>query len=188
MKFYIYELIDPRDGQIFYIGKGSRNRVDHHEGEAARGVVSRKCDRIREIVASGHSVQKRIAARFADEYSAYEAERRAIEAIGLARLTNMQRGGVWANLAKAVLGREPFREKNIRILIPQLRRCLREYCTHGALFACGVDISSAFLAILKNLLEDVGIHRMMGLLELSEVEPNIFEGKSIKGGYALDKQ
>ena len=32
--FYTYELIDPRDGTVFYIGKGNGSRRYAHEKEA----------------------------------------------------------------------------------------------------------------------------------------------------------
>ena len=75
--FYVYELIDPRDGAVFYVGKGKRDRIDAHEGEAFRGITSNKCDRIREIWAAGKRVDKREVARFmlAVDALAYEAER-----------------------------------------------------------------------------------------------------------------
>ena len=30
LAYYVYCLIDPRDGNIFYVGKGVGNRVFHH--------------------------------------------------------------------------------------------------------------------------------------------------------------
>ena len=30
VKYYVYRLIDPRNGQTFYVGKGKRNRVFMH--------------------------------------------------------------------------------------------------------------------------------------------------------------
>ena len=35
-RFYVYELIDPRDGKVFYIGKGQGRRIYGHEAEAAQ--------------------------------------------------------------------------------------------------------------------------------------------------------
>jgi hypothetical protein len=48
-KWYVYELIDPRTNRPFYVGKGSGNRIDHHEKEADKGVCSKKCNLIREL-------------------------------------------------------------------------------------------------------------------------------------------
>lgn len=57
--FYVYRLIDPRDSQTFYIGKGTGNRLFHHVAQANdlpdRG--SLKFDRIRDIERSGFKVQ-----------------------------------------------------------------------------------------------------------------------------------
>ena len=34
LEWYVYALIDPRDGRLFYIGKGKGNRVFAHAHEA----------------------------------------------------------------------------------------------------------------------------------------------------------
>ncbi len=34
LKFYVYRLIDPRNGETFYVGKGVGNRVFHHMNSA----------------------------------------------------------------------------------------------------------------------------------------------------------
>ena len=96
--FYVYELIDPRDGEVFYVGKGKGARIDQHEREARAGRVSRKCDRIRELEAAGHAVQKRKISTHRDEVDAYDAEAGLIARYGLAALTNvMSRGGRGGN-------------------------------------------------------------------------------------------
>lgn len=80
MTFYVYELVDPRDGVVFYVGKGKGPRINHHEAEARRGKQSRKCDRIRAIHAAGLFVRKRKVAFYADEDEAYLAEWALIQA------------------------------------------------------------------------------------------------------------
>lgn len=76
-KYYVYELLDPRGDEVFYVGKGCRDRIYAHEKEAKKGVISPKCDRIREIWDVGLVVVRREVARFLDEASAlaYESER-----------------------------------------------------------------------------------------------------------------
>lgn len=99
LKYYVYELVDPRDDSVFYVGKGCGKRVDSHEKEARAGIASKKCDRIRAIRQSGQAVGKRIVARFDDERLAYAHESMLIERHGSV-LTN--RGSVTTpDLARA---------------------------------------------------------------------------------------
>ena len=93
MRFYVYELIDPRTGLVFYVGKGCRDRIDQHEVEARKGRQSRKCAQIRDIEASGFTVGKRRTAHFTCEQAAYDAEAELITFYGLANLTNVIPGG-----------------------------------------------------------------------------------------------
>jgi hypothetical protein len=94
-RWYVYELRDPRDGEVFYVGKGTGHRMHQHEKDAANEAIhpSKKINRIRGIVSAGAEVQKRVLAQFWDEQAAYDHETDLIEEIGLANLTNILPGG-----------------------------------------------------------------------------------------------
>lgn len=53
LKWYVYRLVDPRNGGTFYVGKGQGNRVfDHARGLALDEedeIVDPKLQRIREV-------------------------------------------------------------------------------------------------------------------------------------------
>lgn len=53
--FYVYALRDPRDGQVFYVGKGVGDRVFAHQREAddSAEVQSAKLQRISHIRRAG---------------------------------------------------------------------------------------------------------------------------------------
>jgi hypothetical protein len=91
--FYVYRLIDPRDGKTFYIGKGKAKRLEAHEREARKGVLSKKCNKIRSITDAGLTVQKEIVREFKREDAAYRFEKKLIAESGLENLTNIEPGG-----------------------------------------------------------------------------------------------
>lgn len=78
-KWYVYQLIDPRTKKPFYIGKGTGNRIDHHEKEALNGVCSHKCYKINKIQKVGLKIIKQKIAYFWDEQYAYEIEEHLIK-------------------------------------------------------------------------------------------------------------
>jgi hypothetical protein len=55
--YYVYVLIDPQDGQIFYVGKGTGDRPSSHDREARLtlepGKSKKKTERIQHITAAG---------------------------------------------------------------------------------------------------------------------------------------
>ncbi|MEM6445761.1 MAG: hypothetical protein AAF704_04245 [Cyanobacteria bacterium P01_D01_bin.123] len=54
---YVYRLIDPRNGETFYVGRGKKNRVFNHVADAiVADDPNDKLRRIREIRASGFEV------------------------------------------------------------------------------------------------------------------------------------
>ena len=74
--FYVYALIDPRNNQVFYIGKGISNRVFSHEIESGKSPKSEKAKlkRIQEIEAAGFDVKRVVVNWSMTESEAFAAE------------------------------------------------------------------------------------------------------------------
>ncbi|MCC4311294.1 LEM-3-like GIY-YIG domain-containing protein [Carnobacterium maltaromaticum] len=84
-KYYVYCLIDPRDNQVFYIGKGIKNRVFSHEKyalgkleEELEGTYESdkqlKVEKIREISSFGEEVRRFIISYNLTENEAFASE------------------------------------------------------------------------------------------------------------------
>jgi hypothetical protein len=81
---YVYILKDPRDGKIFYIGRGKGNRVFDHVRCDLDGVeVFDKLDIIREIHSYNLDVDYSILRHGLTEKMSYEVEEAAIDLMGL---------------------------------------------------------------------------------------------------------
>lgn len=85
--FYTYTLAYP-DGTVFYVGKGTGNRIDHHEKEAHRGHACKKCQTIRLIWATGEQVVKTKVREHLTEDEALDLEAKTIDMLGPWNLTN----------------------------------------------------------------------------------------------------
>lgn len=83
LKYYVYRLIDPRNGETFYVGKGKGNRVFHHvKDELGRDAdaLTDKLQRIREIRLAGMEVGHVIHRHGMDEVTAFEVEAALLDA------------------------------------------------------------------------------------------------------------
>ena len=96
-KYYIYYLIDPNTNEVFYIGKGSRDRMYDHEKLARQKIASNNnydlYNRIRLILESGKKIIYKKVWFTWNEFKAYEKEKQFIERKGLSNLTNIMPGG-----------------------------------------------------------------------------------------------
>lgn len=95
LKWYVYRLIDPRNGETFYVGKGQGNRVFAHASgqvaDDASDISDPKLHRVREIHAAGLEVGHVIHRHGIDtSKTAYEVEAALIDAYP--GLTNKVRG------------------------------------------------------------------------------------------------
>ncbi len=97
LKYYVYRLIDPRNGQTFYVGKGKYNRVFAHANDALKDcdlseeedTASLKLKTIRNIRREGLDVIYLIHSYGLDEVTAYEVEAAVIDCFqGLTNLVN----------------------------------------------------------------------------------------------------
>lgn len=70
LPFYVYELRDPRSNEVFYVGKGSGNRIYQHSAEEEND----KGARIDEIRSAGFSETRIVVARCATEEAAFNIE------------------------------------------------------------------------------------------------------------------
>jgi hypothetical protein len=87
---YVYLYIDPRNNEIFYVGKGNRNRAFAHLKEESE---KEKVDRIRDI--RRESLEPRIEILvhgIKDDETIRKIEASVIDLIGIDKLTNLQRG------------------------------------------------------------------------------------------------
>lgn len=101
--YYVYALVDPRDNQIFYIGKGCGNRILNHERESIVAIsgrikLTKKIEQILRIRRSGHMLGYYILRHNLTEKEAYLVESAMIGLLTYAplklnaKLTNLVQG------------------------------------------------------------------------------------------------
>lgn len=132
--YYVYGLIDPRSKQIFYIGKGTKNRVFEHEKESLCSPDSEKVKlkTIADIKDAGLEVEKIIINSNLTEEEAFVAEASLINAFNYvsdAGLTNIvaghhSAGALSVDEYERINGAVELEEKDIkhRILVIKINR------------------------------------------------------------------
>jgi len=85
LKSYVYRLIDPRNGETFYVGKGKGNRVFAHiheqiDEDEDEGRQSNKLRRVRQIRLTGFEVAHVIHRHGMDDATAFQVEAALIDA------------------------------------------------------------------------------------------------------------
>lgn len=133
--FYVYLLTDPRDGRVFYVGKGKGKRMLSHQRDARRldSVNPRKTARILEILDAGLQVDARLFESGLDEAKALTLERTLIAAIGKQNLTNHASGIVThEEQAKMLLSRvKPFEQWAVERNASEFERHLYDEVVQG---------------------------------------------------------
>lgn len=144
--YYVYGLIDPRTNQIFYIGKGTGNRVFEHEKESLNSPNSDKLKlkTISEINALGLDVKKIIINSNLTETEAFAAEAALINAFNYvsgAMLTNIVAGHHSAEALSVedfekIYGAEELREEDVKhkILVIKINKLYRRNMSDDELY------------------------------------------------------
>ena len=94
LEYYVYLLIDPRDNEVFYVGKGKGGRITAHIFGAREGGTraTDKVKRIRDIEDAGLEVKHDVLRHGLSEREALEVESAVIDLIGKDNLTNLMKG------------------------------------------------------------------------------------------------
>ena len=144
--YYVYALIDPRNKQIFYIGKGTKNRIFEHEKESLGSPDSKKLklETIADIKNAGLKVEKIIINSRLTEEEAFAAEASLINAFNYVsdtRLTNIVAGHHSAEALSVeeyerINGAVELEEKDIkhRILVIKINRLYHSNINYNELY------------------------------------------------------
>ncbi len=92
--YYVYELVDSRNNQVFYVGKGRGERAYSHEEESLSSDKNNdKLNKIREIKENGGTPKVRVVGRYETENESFAVESTLIHWVyGYDNLTNIQSG------------------------------------------------------------------------------------------------
>ena len=160
---YVYRLIDPRNGDTFYVGRGKGNRVfDHIRGDLQQDELSEILSKIREIKLAGFEVAHVIHRHGMDESTASVVEAALIDAYpGLTnQMTGAGSGDFGVMHAKEIIDRYCAEEAVFRnkVLLITVNKSANERSLYDATrYAWRVDKKKAeeadvILAVRKGLI------------------------------------
>lgn len=94
--YYVYEIIDPRNNKIIYVGKGKNNRYLTHEKIARyckKPINNKLNNKLKKIIELNLKPIYVFIAKNISEYDAYKIENEITINIGLDKLCNLKHGG-----------------------------------------------------------------------------------------------
>lgn len=104
MKFYVYTL--SHDGIVFYVGKGSKERMFIHEKKFRKGIKSNNntslFEKIQSIINSGSEIEYNKIFETDNEIDAYRTEFETIMNLGIENLCNLTTDYLKSNLSEIV--------------------------------------------------------------------------------------
>lgn len=197
LKTYVYRLIDPRNGETFYVGKGKGNRVFAHihaEENLEGDEIDNKLKRIRAIRLAGFEVAHVIHRHGMGEKTAFEVEAALIDTYpGLSNIVGGIGGADYGAMhVREIIRRysaEPAVFRHKAILISVNRSATERSMYDATRYAWKIDKRKAkqaevILATLQGLI--VGAFIAHDWLEATAVNfPGLAEGDGVPGRFGF---
>jgi hypothetical protein len=177
LKTYVYRLMDPRNGETFYVGKGKGDRVFAHiRQKVDPDDPSNKLQRIRDINLAGFEVAHVIHRHGMDDKTAFEVEAALINAYpGLDNIAtpvgNSERGAMHAVEIINLYGAQSAIFQHRVMLISVNRSALEQSLYEATRFAWKVNLRKANRA-------EVILPTIQGLIKGAFIDPKWIEATS----------